>query len=348
MPQAEPGDFTGEHSKDDIYTAANLRPIDIIMELFTMLKADKMYGQPGTDGSFWSNITETIKNDNDVLSIFKLNKAHPFNKQERMIFLGISIFLNMMVNSSLGTVEGINKTLGSLIVSLALVAIKKLLRFVYEAPCMSHDSAASDLRDGKDPDEVVRANELRQQSIQGPVNYFLYFVCFGCGAGAIFTAYSNLEIAQYIITFVVNVLVFAIINVVFSIMFGKYGKDREEFEKKYGALMYDGEYLHPKNIGDVAMAVVKSHGGRNNALKHLDSKSSSDYYEYFCLEGEGNDDLIQPETIENIRKTFACLNMDERMSEKYLARFDGQERLNPYDIESKPKLYGNAVEMGKL
>ena len=70
MPQAEPGDFTGEHSKDDIYTAANLRPIDIIMELFTMLKADKMYGQPGTDGSFWSNITETIKNDNDVLSIF--------------------------------------------------------------------------------------------------------------------------------------------------------------------------------------------------------------------------------------------------------------------------------------
>ena len=253
-----------------------------------------------------------------------------------------------MINSYIGLVKGINKNVASILVSCLLVCVKKLLRLIYEAPCLSHDSAASDLRDGKNPDEVVAANEARQQNIQGPLNSFLYFLVFVLGGNALYSAYVNFELPQYIITLAINVLVFAIINVIVSVLRGQYGKDREEFEKKYGALMYDGKYLHPKNISEVAEAIVKFHGGRQEALKHLDSKSQGDYYEYFCLNGEGDDDLFKPETIDMVRKNLACLNMDERMEEKYKLRFDGEKTFNPYDLESKQKLYNKVVNIGKL
>lgn len=170
-PEAEEGDFKGEHERGEVYTAQNIRAIDVIMELFTMLKADKMYGQPGTDGTFWSNILETIKNDNDFISIFYLNKAHPFGKVERMVYFALCIFLNMVINSQMGLIEGINKNLVSLLVSVVLVIVKKLIRCVYEAPCMSHDMAASDLRDGMDPDEVVKKNAARQKNYPAAVKH---------------------------------------------------------------------------------------------------------------------------------------------------------------------------------
>ena len=44
--------------------------IDILMELFGMLRADALYGLPGTDGSFSVMSFESIKNDNDVISMF--------------------------------------------------------------------------------------------------------------------------------------------------------------------------------------------------------------------------------------------------------------------------------------
>ena len=51
----------------------NTRPIDLVMELFEMLREDKLYGQPGTDGTVASNVLESIKNDNDIWSCFMLN-----------------------------------------------------------------------------------------------------------------------------------------------------------------------------------------------------------------------------------------------------------------------------------
>lgn len=341
-PEAEEGDFQGEHEKGEVYTAQNTRAIDVIMELFTMLKGDKMYGQPGTDGTFWSNILETIKNDNDFISIFYLNKAHPFGKGERMIYFALCVFLNMVINSYMGLIEGINKNLVSLLVSVVLVIVKKFIRYIYEAPCMSHDMAASDLRDGMDPDEVVKKNEERQKNIQGPLNSVIYVACFGSGAASIVSAYSNLEIAQYILTLAFNVVIFAFLMIFFNVAMGKYGKDREEFEKRWGALKYDGKYLHPKNIGEVAEAIVKNHGGRENALKHLDSKSRDNYYCYFGLEGEDKD-LLTPEFIEKFRSCFQCLHMNETMTAKYEGRFDGVKTFSPYNLETKGLLYGKGL-----
>ena len=349
MPSADPGDFKGEHMYGEIYTAENLRPIDVIMELFTMLKADKMYGQPGTDGTFWSNVMEMIKNDNDFISIFMLNKAHPFNKQKRMAFFMFCIFLNVLINSYMGIVKGINQNVLSLIVSCLLIVVKKGFRLAYEAPCMSHDAAASKLRDeGKDPDVVVLLNETRQKPFKCIVNTIIGLLCLSTVTMSIVSAYSNFEIAQYILTLAFNVVVFAFINVFFNVLIGTYGKNREEFEIRWGSLVYDGKYLHPKNIGEVAEAIVKFHGGRENALKHLDAGSRDNYYDYFCIDGAGVRDIFSPESIERFRSMCACLNINERMVVKYEARFDGQEHLNPYDPESKEALYGKAVETNAI
>lgn len=127
-----------------------------------------------------------------------------------------------------------------------------------------------------------------------------------------------------------------------NVAIGKYGKDREEFEKRWGALKYDGKYLHPKNLGEVAEAIVKSHGGREKALKHLDTKSIEYYYCYFGLEGEDGD-LLTPELIEKFRSGCACLHMNDTMTAKYEGRFDGKKKFNPYDLETKGQLYGKGL-----
>ncbi len=345
LRMSELPEFHGEHKKDDIYTVENTRPIDVIMELFTMLKADKMYGQPGTDGSFWSNVMEMVKNDNDFISIFMLNKGHPFNKVERFKYFGLCVFLNMLINSNMGKVKGIDKNLVSLIVSCALIVVKKVIRLAYEAPCLSRNAAASDLRDSdKTPDEIVKENQEREKSIQEPINTVITFLILGTGAASVASAYSNFEIAQYILTLAFNVVIFALAFLIINVLMGAYGRDREEFEKKWGALKYNGEFLHPKSISDVAAFVVRVHGGREEALKHLDQGSRDNYYAYFCLEGEGDLDLFSQGTINSMRRLFSCCITDEKMVAKYEARFDGNKRLNPYNIETKSALYGNVIK----
>lgn len=341
-------DFRGEHKKDDIYTASTTRPIDVVMELFTMLKGDKLYGQPGTDGTFWSNILEAFKNDNDVLSVFKLNKAHPFNKTERITFLALSIFLNLVINSSMGAIEsqiGISPTLVSILVSVVLVVVKKLLRLLFEAPCMSHDAAASDLRDNTDsrsPDEIVEENEKKQKQLQAPIRILIQIAASGIGVGGIAAAYSNFEILSYILTFACNVILFSVLNTAFLVATGRYEKDREEFETKWGALQYNGKYLHPRSISDVAKAVVEHAGGLENALKHLDTKSQENFEAYFYMNSSGQEEMLSTECVDGFKNNLSCMTVTE---EKYLARFDGRTRLNPYSLESKGQLYGSAIEM---
>ena len=223
-----PARFRGEHRPDDIYTVDNTRPIDVLIEHFTLLRNDSLYGMAGTDGTFWCNVLESMKNDNDVVSIFYLNKGHSFNKTERIIYLVMSVALNLVLNSYIGTIEAVPSAAVSFVVSLILVISKKFMRFVFEAPCLAHDQAASALRDrGKTPDEIVEENEKRENQYQQPVISLTYvFMTSGFVVGCL-AAYSNFEIAQYLVTLVFNVIVFAIVQTAISILLGSYSKQKE-------------------------------------------------------------------------------------------------------------------------
>lgn len=334
--------FKGEHRPDDIYTVENTRPIDVLVELFTMLRKDALYGMPGTDGTFWNNVLESMKNDNDVVSIFYLNKGHSFNKLERIIYLAMSVALNLVLNSYVGTVEAIPSATVALVVSVILVIAKKFMRFVFEAPCLAHDHAASDLRDtGKTPDELVKENERRENQYQQPVIWLMYMFITSGGVVGCLAAYTNFEIAQYLVTLVFNVIVFAIVTTSVSIMIGGYSKQKEAFQKKWGALQIDGKYVHPTSISDVAAAIQK-HGG-DKVLEHLDTKSQENWDEYFAFNDEGKEQLMPESIVKNVRAVCACV--EDSIDGKYLDRFDGEKRIDPYSLETKSKLYGKELEM---
>ena len=334
--------FKGEHRPDDIYTVDNTRPIDVLVELFTLLRNDSLYGMPGTDGTFWCNVLESMKNDNDVVSIFYLNKGHSFNKLERTIYLAVSVALNLVLNSYIGTIQAIPSAAVSFVVSLILVISKKFMRYVFEAPCLAHDHAASDLRDtGKTPDEIVEENEKRENQYQQPVIWFLYMFMTSGGVVGCLAAYSNFEIAQYLVTLVFNVFVFAMVQTTISILLGSYSKQKEAFQKKWGALQIDGKYVHPASISDVAAAIQK-HGGPK-VLEHLDHKSQENWDEYFAFDEDGKKELVPESFVNGVRSVCKCV--EDSIDGKYLDRFDGENRIDPYCLETKSKLYNKELEM---
>jgi hypothetical protein len=55
--------------------------------LENMLVMGKVYGNPGTDGSWWSNFKFFVLNKHPILGIFYAHHEHPFSRKERLAAL---------------------------------------------------------------------------------------------------------------------------------------------------------------------------------------------------------------------------------------------------------------------
>ena len=150
---------------------------------------------------------------------FMLNPGHSFAKHERVMYFVMSIALNLTLNSYIGMVPGIPSGALSLVVSVVLVVVKKIIRFIYEAPCLAHDMAASVcVTQARHPMRLLR--QERKDMFQQPLNLAFYFFITGVGGVGLYSAYTNTEIVQYVLTLMFNIVVFGVVQTSFLFLSG--------------------------------------------------------------------------------------------------------------------------------
>jgi hypothetical protein len=347
-------DFLGEREEGLVYLAENTRPIDVVMELLKMLREDKLYGQPGTDGTFWSNVTEVYKNDNDIIGMWKINEAHSFTKVDRFFYLFTAISINFVINSWVKTLK-VADIVSIMIATTFIALLKMATRAALDAECFIHDKHSSDLRDvGRGhPNEVVAANKKKNEQALMAIFITLRLLTVVMGAGGAASIATQPQIRDYIITFIVSTVLTGMVTIAIKVLRGKYNDDREEFEMKWGALQYDGQYVHPKSITDVAIAVLKAgnieppaeaadqrggilgmasrgmkavqkavtwhHPKEQPALKHLDEKTQEMFSAFFIIDGKGKDQQAPECWKSSLEKMWMSAN--EKMEASYMARF---------------------------
>ena len=91
---------------------------------------DRVYGNPGTDGTFLSNYLFRLKNDHPVLGIFFCHPLHPFSRVERVLSLFVTSCFALMLSCFFNSDKSNFSTVERVIVNV--VAIQILLTFVYQ------------------------------------------------------------------------------------------------------------------------------------------------------------------------------------------------------------------------
>ena len=83
------------------------------------LGINKTFGNPGTDGTFWSNLKFSFLNKHPVLGIFFAHPLHPFTRKERCVALFVlvvfSLFIACVLNDPANTATASNSALRILI-----------------------------------------------------------------------------------------------------------------------------------------------------------------------------------------------------------------------------------------
>lgn len=340
--------FKGEQKEGEFYQAHNTRPIDVVCELVNMLNKAKVYGHPGTDGTFTSNILAWIKNDNDIWSMFQLNAASPKNKGRRILFFYVFFSLNYSINTTAMALlnfefiesHPILHYVPPLVASVVLLLFKQVVEYVFRSPWSIKNLHASELLDPTTiPDDtVIEHTRLRNKRIRG-IDYILSSIptiltCFG-----LIKTTGAFHYDRYMVTLLLNSVVFALLGAALQVGMGRYNRDKEKFQRKWGALSYEGKFVHPKSITDVAAALVKHNGGPANCLRYLDTQSRCNWNHYFCLEGKGEDQLVWDLIRVFVDATPGCVSTGGRLDADFLSRFNGVDKFDPYDISTKMKSY---------
>ena len=61
------------------------------------LGINKTFGNPGTDGTFWSNLKFSFLNKHPVLGIFFAHPLHPFTRKERCVALFVLVVFSLFI-----------------------------------------------------------------------------------------------------------------------------------------------------------------------------------------------------------------------------------------------------------
>ena len=144
---------------------------------------------------------------------------------------------------------------------------------------------------------------------------------------------------RFTMTFSINSIFSVVLILLYNIATGKYGKDRAEFEKKWGALNYGGKFVHPKSISDVAEAMVRNNGGAGNCLRYLDKRTRCNWNHYFYLEGMGKRQRVSPMLQKLVNTLCCCACVGDTLDKHYMNRYDGVDTHYPYHMSTKRMLY---------
>ena len=275
-----------------------LRAIDVIIELEWLLVGKAAYGQPGTDGSFTSNLIKVIQNENEILSLFYVNPQHPFSAGERACALFLGFGINCIANNYLyhDPVWSLYPFESSLYVAAAMSVLNFVLRYVFEKRCfIGYHVVSDDIKGGVKKVSAVECLEL-VTGVGGLV------IAVG-GLGLLGTALNQYpgDIHRYLASQVMSSLIISTLLLIpfqlglfsFATASG-YVNDRYEFEKKWCDFHLPSspgtmELIRPKTISEVAHAVeTRTADGLSNLNFQVFDRKNADenkahWDRIFCL-----------------------------------------------------------------
>lgn len=112
-----------------------------------MLTRKETYGLPGCDGSIWSNIICSGKEEHLLFAILYANVLHPFTRFERVVWLFDALAFQLFLISLFLRDDGSYEGWESIVVSLCVFPYKLLLRAIIECPCFEQAAAKAEQHD---------------------------------------------------------------------------------------------------------------------------------------------------------------------------------------------------------
>ena len=147
------------------YEVDELNAYTLMRDFEKSMVNNKVFGAPGTNGSFQSNLWAYIQQEHYILGMLFTNPLDPFTRRERQIFFVNTFSFLFMLAAACSEIG--DPMVEAIIIALLIEPYKIILRFIAECPCLYSTST-----DAEEPD----------------VNGFDVFMCFskfieGCGQG---------------------------------------------------------------------------------------------------------------------------------------------------------------------
>jgi len=134
----------------DVFEIVPLKASVLVLQqdVHQSLMAKRVYGGPGTDGTYFSNLWFNLKNEHLLLGICFGHPLQKFNGVERLLWLLESLCFQAFMMSLFCKEDGSYEFYESIIVGLVVTPYKMILRIILEAPCLEKYEHHFD-KDGK-------------------------------------------------------------------------------------------------------------------------------------------------------------------------------------------------------